>query len=154
MSERVSRDLVGFEKLNFEGTHCITVSPSFEHKTAFSQLEEEIRLFFPGFLFAPYSIGLFSIENTSVFDDSPGPRTQDTTYEGIFGYQAVQNCWTRGNERYSMHDWSRPIKEEEKGLIDLILERSVVNRGHNTIHKVWKLQKSESIILRGGKILT
>lgn len=145
LSDRISKELPGFEKGNFAATHCVTVSPVFEYQAAFNQLEEEIRTFFPGFLHVPYTIGMSTIENISITDDSRDPRMEDTIYEALFGYRAVENCLTRGDRHYGMDDWIKPFNQEEKSLTDLVLQHSNVNIGNNTIHKVWKFQKSEPL---------
>jgi hypothetical protein len=145
LGNRLRKDLPGFDKGNFAATHCVTVSPSFEYQAAFTQLEDEIRSVFPGFLFVPYSFGMSTIENISIADDSRDPRMEDTIYEALFGYRAVENCLTRGDERYGMDDWIRSFNENEKALTDLILKHSGINKGLSTIHKVWKFQTSERL---------
>lgn len=42
-----------FNKGNFAATHAITISPVFEYEDVFKKLEDELRAFFPGYLFVP-----------------------------------------------------------------------------------------------------
>lgn len=134
-----------FNKGNFAATHAITVSPAFEYQAAFKQLEDELRAFFPGYLFVPYDIGMSTIKNISIADELRDIRSMDTLYEALFGRAAVHECLTRGDRRHGMIDWIKPLDKTEKSLIDLISEHIVTASTDTTIHKVWKFQESKRL---------
>lgn len=135
-----------FNKGNFEATHAITISPVFEYQEVFNKLEDELRSFFPGYLFVPYTVGMSTIKNISVADELRDPRSLDTIYEGLFGLGAVHDCLTRGDEYYGMNDWVKPFNKKEKLLIDVISQHIIITASkETTIHKVWKLQESKRL---------
>ncbi len=134
--------LGNLDKGNFAVTHAITLSPTFEYEDVFKKLENELRAFFPGYLFVPYQIGMSTIKNISVTDNLCDSRTMDTIYEGLFGRPAVHACLTRGDKRYGMNDWIKPLNSKEKSLIDVISQHVIATPTDKTIHKVWKLQES------------
>lgn len=129
----------------FAATHAITVSPVFEYQGPFNKLEDELRSFFPGYSFVPYVVGMSTIKNISVTDESRDPRSLDTIYEGLFGSRAVHDCPTRGNEYYGMNDWIKPLTKKETSLIDLISQHIIAAPKEITIHKVWQLQESRRL---------
>jgi len=146
---------------NFDATHAVTTSPAFEYREPFKELEDELRAFFPGYLFVPYQVGMSTIKNISVQDDLRDPRSMDTIYEALFGDRAVYDCRTRGNERYGMGDWVKPLTKKEHVLLDRIYKHIINSPAKTTIHKVWKLQNSKrlgtikiraSVIFYGGDV--
>lgn len=132
-------------KGNFAATHAITISPVFEYQEAFIQLEDELRSFFPGYLFVPYEVGMSTIKNVSVADETRDTRSLDTVYEALFGTGAVHHCLMRGDRFYGLNDWTRPLNEEEKALLDLISLHVTDAPGATSIHKVWKLEQSKRL---------
>lgn len=134
-----------FNKGNFAATHAITISPVFEYQEAFNKLEDELRAFFPGYLFVPYNIGMSTIKNISIADELHDNRSMDTIYEALYGRAAVHECLTRGDGRYGMNDWVKPLNKKEKSLIDLISQHIFVPPSETTVHKVWKLQESKRL---------
>lgn len=142
-----------FNKGNFAATNAITISPVFEYKEVFTKLEDELRAFFPGYLFVPYTVGMSTIKNISVADELRDPRILNTVYEALFGLGAVHNCLTRGDRYYGMNDWVKPLDKKEKSLIDTVSQHMIEATKDTTIHKVWKLQKSkrlETFKIRGN----
>jgi hypothetical protein len=135
----------GFTKGNFAATNAITLSPVFEYKEVFNKLEDELRSFFPGYLFVPHVIGMSTIKNISVADELRDPRSLDTIYEALFGTVAVHDCLTRGDQRYGMNDWEKSLNKKEKSLIDVISQHIITAPKEITIHKVWKLQGSKRL---------
>lgn len=145
----------------FGATHAVTISPAFEYREPFNELEDELRSFFPGYLFVPYQIGMSTIKNISVEDDLRDPRSMDTIYEALFEERAVHNCTTRGDKRYGMGDWVKPPTKKEHILLDRIYKHIINSPAETTIHKVWKLQNSKrldtikiraSVIFYGGDV--
>jgi hypothetical protein len=134
-----------FNKGNFAATNAITISPVFEYQEVFTKLEDELRSFFPGYLFVPYTIGMSTIKNISVADELRDPRSLDTVYEALFGTGAVHDCLTRGDQYYGMNDWVKPLNKKQKLLIDLISQHVVAASREVTLHKVWKLQESKRL---------
>jgi hypothetical protein len=134
-----------FNKGNFAATHAITISPVFEYQEVFNKLEDELRSFFPGYLFVPYDIGMSTIKNISVADELHDNRSMDTIYEALYGRAAVHECLTRGDGRYGMNDWVKPLDKKEKSLIDLISQHIIAAPSETTVHKVWKLQESKRL---------
>src|SRR5690606_2149524 len=102
-----------FNKGNFAATHAITISPVFEYRELFAQLEDELRSFFPGYLYVPYAVGMSTIKNISVADELRDPRSLDTVYEALFGLGAVHDCLTRGDQYYGMSDWVKPLNKRK-----------------------------------------
>jgi hypothetical protein len=135
-------DHTEYNEGNFEATHALTLSPIFEYAEVFRTLEKELRTYFPGHLFVPYDVGMSTLKYISVADDLVDPRIIDTIYEGIYGKWAVYSCLTRGDRKYGLADWVKPITRKEKSLINLISEHIVNAPGEITINKVWKLQYS------------
>lgn len=129
----------------FDATHAITTSPAFEYREPFKKLEDELREFFPRYSFVPYQVGMSTIKNISVEDDLRDPRSMDTVYEALFGERAVHDCRTRGDERYGMGDWVKPLTKKEHVLLDRIYKHIINSRAETTIHKVWKLQDSKRL---------
>lgn len=134
-----------FNKGNFAATNAITISPVFEYHDVFHKLEDELRTFFPGYLFVPYTVGMSTIKNISVADELRDPRSLDTVYEALFGLRAVHDCLTRGDQYYGMSDWVKPLTKKEKSLIDVISQHIIGAPTETTIHKVWKLQESKRL---------
>lgn len=134
-----------FNRGNFEVMHAITISPIFEYQEVFNKLEDELRSFFPGYLFVPYTVGMSTIKNISVADELRDPRYLDTIYEALFGLGAVHDCLTRGDEYYGMNDWVKPLNKKEKLLIDVISQHIIAAPKETTIHKVWQLQESKRL---------
>jgi hypothetical protein len=134
-----------FNRGNFAATHAITISPVFEYREVFNKLENELRSFFPGYLFVPYDVGMSTMKNISVADELRDSRSLDTIYEALFGLGAVHSCLTRGDEAYGMKDWVKPLNKKEKSLIDLISKHIVAAPNETTVHKVWKLQESKRL---------
>ncbi len=102
-----------FNKGNFAATHAITISPVFEYYEAFKKLEDQLRSFFPGYLFVPHAVGMSTIRNISVADELRDTQSLDTIYEGIFGMSPVHTCLTRGDRYYGMSDWVKPLNQKE-----------------------------------------
>jgi hypothetical protein len=140
-------DLIGRDRFErkFTATHAITLSPAFEYHEAFNLLEDELRHYFPGYLFVPYNIGMSTLKNISIADDQRDPRTMDTVYEALFGRRAVHDCLTRGDKRYGMGDWVSPFSNEEKSLMDQISAHIIAAPSEKTIHKVWKLRETKRL---------
>lgn len=134
-----------FNKGNFTATHAVTISPVFEYQEVFNKLENALRAFFPGYLFVPYNVGMSTIKNISIADETRDPRSLDTIYEALFGLGAVHSCLTRGDRYYGMNDWVKPLNKKEKSLIDLISQHIFVPPSETTVHKVWKLQESKRL---------
>lgn len=134
-----------FNKGNFAATNAITISPVFEYQEVFSKLEDELRSFFPGYLFVPYAVGMTTVKNISVADELRDPRCLDTVYEALFGLGAVHDALTRGDKYYGTRDWDKPLNKKEKSLIDLISQHILEPPKEVTIHKVWKLQESKQL---------
>ncbi len=134
-----------FNKGNFAATHAITISPAFEYQELFNKLEDELRAFFPGYLFVPYLVGMTTMKNISVADELRDTRSMDTIYEALFGYGSVQECLTRGDRNYGMNDWVKPLDTKEQSLIDLISQHVIEAPSDITLHKVWKLQESKGL---------
>lgn len=134
-----------FHKGNFAATNALTISPVFEYLELFSKLEDELRSFFPGYLYVPYAVGMSTIKNISVTDELRDPRSLDTVYEALFGFGAVHDCLTRGDQYYGMSDWVKPLNKKEKSLIDVISQHIIGAQTETTIHKVWKLQESKRL---------
>ena len=134
-----------FNKGNFAATNAITISPVFEYQELFTKLEDELRSFFPGYLFVPYTVGMSTIKNISVADELRDPRSLDTVYEALFGLGAVHDCLTRGDRYYGMSDWVKPLNKKEKSLIDVISQHIIGAPKETTIHKVWKLHESKRL---------
>jgi hypothetical protein len=150
-----------FTKGKFDATHAITISPAFEYRETFNTLEEELREFFPAYSFIPYQVGMSTIKNISVEDELRDPRSMDTVYEALFGTRAVYDCLTRGDLRYGMNDWIKPLTKKEHVLLDRIYQHIINSPAKTTIHKVWKLQDSKrlgsinvpaSVIFFGGDV--
>lgn len=141
----IESSLPEFNKGNFAATNAITISPVFEYREAFVKLEDELRAFFPGYLFVPYKIGMSTIKNISVADELRDPRSLDTVYEALFGLGAVHDCLTRGDQYYGMNDWIKPLNNKEKSLIDSVSQHITEATKETTIHKVWKLQESNRL---------
>src|SRR5690606_20719602 len=141
----IESSLPEFNKGNFAATNAITISPVFEYREAFVKLEDELRAFFPGYLFVPYKIGMSTIMNISVADELRDPRTLDTVYEALFGLGAVHDCLTRGDQYYGMNDWIKPLNNKENALIDNVSQHITAATTENTIHKLWKLQESKRL---------
>jgi hypothetical protein len=51
----------------------------------------------------------------------------------------------RGDRFYGLNDWTRPLNEEEKALLDLISLHVTDAPGATSIHKVWKLEQSKRL---------
>ncbi len=134
-----------FNKGNFAATHAITISPVFEYQEVFNKLENELRAFFPGYLFVPYNVGMSTIKNISIADETRDPRSLDTIYGALFGLGAVHSCLTRGDRYYGMNDWVKPLNKKEKSLIDLISQHIIAAPNETSVHKVWKLQESKRL---------
>lgn len=134
-----------FNKGNFAATNAITISPVFEYLEVFNKLEDELRSFFPGYLFVPYAVGMSTIKNISVADELRDPRSLDTVYEALFGIGAVHDALTRGDKYYGMIDWVKPFTQKEKSLLDLISQHIIAASKEVTLHKVWKLQESKRL---------
>jgi hypothetical protein len=130
---------------NFQATLAVTVSPIFEYEEMFRKLEDELRSFFPGYLFVPYRIGMSTIENISIEEERHTGHPIDTIYEALFGQWSVQTCLTRGDEWYGMDDWLRPLDKKEKSVLDVISEHILNASPEKTIHKVWKLKESKRL---------
>jgi hypothetical protein len=124
-----------FNKGNFAATHAITISPVFEYQEVFNKLEDELRSFFPGYLFVPYEVGMSTMKNISIADELRDSRSLDTIYEALFGLGAVHNCFTRGDRYYGMNDWVKPLSKNEKALIDLISQHIVRAPKETTVHR-------------------
>lgn len=134
-----------FNKGNFAATNAITISPVFEYLEVFNKLEDELRSFFPGYLFVPYAVGMSTIKNISVADEHRDPRSLDTIYEALFGIGAVHDALTRGDQYYGISDWVKPFTQKEKSLIDVISQHIITASKEVTLHKVWKLQESKRL---------
>lgn len=134
-----------FNKGYFAATHAITISPVFEYEDVFNKLEDELRLFFPGYLFVPYDIGMSTIKNISIADGLHDNKSMDTIYEALYGRAAVHECLTRGDRRYGMSDWVKPLDKKEKSLINLLSQHIIEAPSETTVHKVWKLQESRRL---------
>jgi hypothetical protein len=134
-----------FNKGKFAATHAITTSPAFEYLEVFKKLEDELRVFFPGYLFVPYDIGMSTIKNISIADELRDTLSMDTIYEALFGRAALHDCLTRGDRSYGMNDWVKPLNKKEKSLIDLISQHVKAASTDITIHKVWKLHESKRL---------
>lgn len=130
---------------HFTATNALTISPLFEYQELFTAVEKEIRAFFPGYLFVPYKIGMTTIKNISIKDDSRDPRMMDTVYEGIFGTRSVHDCQRRGDERYGFKDWLKPKTANEKALHEIIAAHIKNSSDEITMHKVWKLKESKAL---------
>lgn len=141
----IESDTRGFNSGNFAATNAITISPVFEYQEEFNKLEDELRSFFPGYLFVPYVVGMSTIKNISIADESRDPRRMDTIYEALFGVGAVHNCLTRGDQYYGMSDWVKPLNKKEKSLVDVISQHVIGTPKGTTIHKVWKLLESKKL---------
>lgn len=141
----IESDARGFNNGNFAATNAITISPVFEYQEEFNMLEDELRSFFPGYLFVPYVVGMSTIKNISIADESRDPRSMDTIYEALFGVGAVHNCLTRGDQYYGMSDWVKPLNKKEKLLVDVISQHVIGAPKGTTIHKVWKLLESNEL---------
>lgn len=141
----IESDARGFNRGNFAATNAITISPVFEYQEEFNKLEDELRSFFTGYLFVPYVVGMSTIKNISIADESRDPRSMDTDYEALFGVGAVHNCLTRGDQYYGMSDWVKPLNKKEKLLVDVISQHVIEAPEGTTIHKVWKLLESKRL---------
>ena len=141
----VESRLKDFDKGNFAATHAITVSPAFEYQEIFNALENELRAYFPGYLFVPHTIGMSTIKNISIADDARDPRSIDTVYEALFGRTAVYECRTRGDIRHGFDDWIKPLSKEEEALLDLISQHIINAPADTTVHKVWKLAETKRL---------
>ncbi|MEJ1242496.1 hypothetical protein WBG78_30385 [Chryseolinea sp. T2] len=143
-------------KAYFDAIHAVTISPVFEYQELFRKLEDELRSFFPGYRFVPYTIGMSTIKNISVVVEFRERRPIDTIYEGLFGTGAVYDCRERGDRYYGMKDWVKPLNKREKSLIDVVSKHIADAEDETTIHKVWKLQEwkrlegFETVIMLGG----
>lgn len=142
---RVASDNTIADNGNFQVTHALTASPSFEYEEPFRALEKELREFFPGYQFVPYEIGMSTMKNISIEDELRDPRSIDTIYEALFGQQAVHTCIPRGDQRYGMNDWIRSLNEKEKSLANQIAQNSRRASDEITVHKVWKLTESKRL---------
>lgn len=134
-----------FDQGHFAAAHAVTVSPAFEYLDVFRKLEDELRAYFPGYLFVPYDIGMSTMKNISIVDELRDPRSMDTIYEALFGRAAVHECLTRGDRSYGMNDWVKPLSKKEKLLIDLISQHIIAASTDTTIHKVWKFHESRRL---------
>lgn len=141
---------------HFAAIHAITISPVFEYQELFYRLEHELRSFFPGYRFVPYTVGMSTIKNISVVGDLRERGRLDTIYEGLFGTRAVHDCSTRGDEYYGMSDWIKPLNKQERILRDVVTRHIADASDETTIHKVWKLQEwkrveaFKAVIMVGG----
>jgi hypothetical protein len=140
-------DLLGRDRHEgrFMATHAVTVSPAFEYQNEFKMLEDELREYFPGYLFVPFDIGMSTIKNISIEEDQRDPRIMDTIYEALFGQRAVLTCLTRGDKRYGWKDWIKPVSNEEQSLFELLATHVISAPTDTTIHKVWKLQETKTL---------
>lgn len=130
---------------HFTATNVVTISPLFEYEELFKALEEEVRDFFPGYLFVPYRIGMSTIKNISFEETLYNRGMLDTVFEGIFGTQALHNCLARGNDRYGYKDWLKGMTSSENALQKIIAGHIVNASDEITIHKVWKLKESKAL---------
>lgn len=109
---------------HFIAKHCVTIAPVFEYETQFKLLEEKIRESFPGYSFVPYEIGMSTIPNISVDDDTYDRDINDSIYEGLFGEIALHDIVSRGDKRYGFTDWIKPFTKKELKLNDLIAQHT------------------------------
>jgi hypothetical protein len=145
------------EKGHFDAKHAVTISPVFEYQEVFSRLESELRTFFPEYRFVPFEIGMSTMGKISIADDTQDydPRMMDTIYEALFGRNAVHNCLTRGDMRYGLNDWLKPLNKKEQALLHTISKNIEAASTGVTVHKVWKLQDSKQLdtFTRSGNLM-